>query len=148
MTSQAADLRERASGDEREEYAIGAKVSAAHFTSHVYYLVLPPLFPLLRAEFDVSWTMLGLLVGVFYAASGLMQFASGFAVDRFGARPVLLSGLALLAGGTVLAGLAPAILRLAACAADADRDDLGGCAIGAEIAQARHETMQTRIFRT
>ena len=51
-------------------------------------------------------------------------------------------------GQRVLAGLAPAILRLAACAADADRDDLGGCAIGAEIAQARHETMQTRIFRT
>lgn len=51
-------------------------------------------------------------------------------------------------GQRVLADLAPLILRLAARAADATEDDLGGCAIGAEIAQMRHETMQTRIFRT
>ena len=51
-------------------------------------------------------------------------------------------------GQRVLATLSPAILRLAARAATATEDDLGTCAIGAEIAQARHETMQTRIFRT
>lgn len=51
-------------------------------------------------------------------------------------------------GQRVLAGLSPLILRLAARAATATEDDLGTCAIGAEIAQARHETMQTRIFRT
>src|SRR4029077_14768499 len=62
---------------------------------------------LLRAEFDVSWTMLGLIVGVFYVASGLIQFAAGVFVDRRGARPVLLSGLALLTGGTLAASLAP-----------------------------------------
>ncbi len=41
------------------------------------------------------------------AGSGLTQFVAGFAVDRLGARPVLLGGLALLAGGT-LRGLARA----------------------------------------
>ncbi|TRW98255.1 urease accessory protein UreF [Paracoccus sp. M683] len=51
-------------------------------------------------------------------------------------------------GQQVLADLAPLILRLSARAAVASEDDLGGCAIGAEIAQARHETMETRIFRT
>ena len=51
-------------------------------------------------------------------------------------------------GQRVLADLSPLILRLAIRAADATEADLGGCAIGAEIAQARHETMQTRIFRT
>jgi len=50
-----------------------------------------------------------MLVGVFYAASALTQFAAGFAVDRAGARPVLLSGLALLACGTLLASLAPGV---------------------------------------
>ena len=54
--------------------------------------------------------VLGLLVGVFYAASGVTQFVAGFAVDRFGARPVLLGGLALLAGGTMLAALAPGVV--------------------------------------
>ena len=52
------------------------------------------------------------------------------------------------AGQGVLADLAPLILRLASRAVHAGEADLGGCAIGAEIAQMRHETMQTRIFRT
>jgi len=82
-------------------------VGVAHAFSHFFQLALPPLFPILRSEFDASWTVLGLLVGVFYAASGITQFVAGFAVDRFGARPVLLGGLGLLAGGTVLAGMAP-----------------------------------------
>ena len=51
-------------------------------------------------------------------------------------------------GQRVLASLAATILRLAHRAADATEADLGGCAVGAEIAQARHEIMQTRIFRT
>lgn len=51
-------------------------------------------------------------------------------------------------GQRVLAGFAPTILRLAQSAAQAGEADLGGCAVGADIAQARHETMQTRIFRT
>jgi MFS transporter, FSR family, fosmidomycin resistance protein len=96
----------------RRDVRIIGLIGTAHAFSHFFQLALPPLFPLLRADFEVSWTLLGLLVGVFYAASGLMQFAAGFAVDRFGARPVLLGGLALLAGGTVLAGLAPGVYWL------------------------------------
>ena len=84
-------------------------VGLAHSLSHFFQLALPPLFPLLRAEFGVSYAALGVLVGVFYVASGITQFGAGFAVDRIGARPVLLSGMALLAGGSVIAGLAPGI---------------------------------------
>lgn len=51
-------------------------------------------------------------------------------------------------GQRVLARLSPLILRLAARAATAAEADLGTCAIGSEMAQALHETMQTRIFRT
>src|SRR5260221_13788921 len=91
----------------RRDVRIIGLVGAAHASSHFFQLALPPLFPLLRVEFDVSWTLLGLLVGVFYAASGVTQFTAGFVVDRIGARPVLLSGLALLACGTILAALAP-----------------------------------------
>jgi len=84
-------------------------VGVAHGFSHFFQLALPPLFPLLRAEFDVSWSLLGALVGVFYAASGIVQFTAGFWVDRFGARPVLLAGMALLACGTLCAGFAPGV---------------------------------------
>ncbi|HEX4885922.1 MAG TPA: MFS transporter [Casimicrobiaceae bacterium] len=92
----------------RDARVIGL-VSIAHGMSHLFQLALPPLFPLLRAEFGVSWTLLGALVGVYYAASGLTQFTAGFVVDRIGARPVLLAGLALAAGGTLLASVVPGV---------------------------------------
>jgi MFS transporter, FSR family, fosmidomycin resistance protein len=91
----------------RRDVRIIGLVGGAHAFSHFFQLALPPLFPLLRLEFDVSWTVLGFLVGTFYAASGVTQFVAGFVVDRAGARPVLLSGLALLACGTILASAAP-----------------------------------------
>jgi len=96
----------------RRDVRIIGLVGTAHAFSHFFQIALAPLFPLLRAEFDVSWTLLGLLVGVFYAASGVTQFTAGFIVDRAGARPVLLTGLALLAFGTILASLAPGIYWL------------------------------------
>lgn len=92
----------------RDARVIGL-VGVAHGMSHLYQLALPPLFPLLRAEFGVSWTLLGALVGLYYVASGVTQFVAGFVVDRIGARPVLLAGLALAAGGTLLASLVPGI---------------------------------------
>ena len=95
----------------RDARVIGL-VGVAHGLSHLLQLALPPLFPLLRADFDASWTLLGALVGVFYAASGTVQFTAGFWVDRFGARPVLLAGMALLVVGTLLAALAPSALWL------------------------------------
>jgi len=91
----------------RRDVRVIGLIGVAHAFSHFFQLALPPLFPLLRADFDVSWTMLGILVGVFYAASGVTQFVAGFAVDRLGARPVLLGGLGLLAGGTMTASLVP-----------------------------------------
>jgi MFS family permease len=91
-------------------------VGGAHFISHFFQLTLPPLFPLLRDDFGVSYTQLGLLVGLFYAASGIGQTASGFLVDHFGARRVLPCGMGLLAGAMALAGLAPAYWALAAAA--------------------------------
>lgn len=95
----------------RDARVIGV-VGVAHGLSHFFQLVLPPLFPLLRAEFGVSYATLGALVSTFYVASGLCQFGAGFAVDRFGAKPVLLGGVALLAGGTLLAGTVPEIAWL------------------------------------
>jgi len=95
------------SGALRRDVRVIGLVGSAHCLSHFFQLALPPLFPLLKAEMDVSYAMLGALVSVFYIASALCQFGAGFAVDRFGARPVLLGGMTLLTGGALLAGLAP-----------------------------------------
>ena len=87
-------------------------VGFAHFLSHLFQLTLAPLFPLIKTEFGVSYATLGALVSAFYVSSGLCQFGAGFAVDRFGARPVLLGGIALLAGGVLGCGLMPGVYWL------------------------------------
>ena len=96
----------------RRDVRVIGLIGSAHCLSHFFQLTLAPLFPLIKAEFGVSYATLGALVSVFYVASGLCQFGAGFAVDRFGARPVLLGGIALLAGGVLGGGLVPGIYWL------------------------------------
>jgi FSR family fosmidomycin resistance protein-like MFS transporter len=81
-------------------------VGSAHAVSHFFQLVLPPLFPLLKEAFGVGYAELGVLVTLFYGASGLSQTAAGFAVDRFGARAVLMAGIGLFASAILLIGAA------------------------------------------
>ena len=76
-------------------------ISLAHGSSHFFHLVLPPMFPWLKNEFALSYAELGLLMSIFFVVSCIVQAASGFLVDRVGARPVLFAGVALLS----LAGL-------------------------------------------
>src|SRR5712691_13357016 len=80
-------------------------VGSAHAVSHFFQLVLPPLFPILKEAFGVGYAELGVLVTLFYGTSGLAQTPSGFAVDRFGARAVLMAGIAMFASAIPLIGL-------------------------------------------
>jgi FSR family fosmidomycin resistance protein-like MFS transporter len=89
-------------------------VCAAHFVSHFYILVLPPLFPFIRDFYGVSYTELGFALAAFNVTTALCQTPAGFLVDRIGARSVLVSGLVL--GGFCLAvvGLVPSFWLLVA----------------------------------
>ena len=80
-------------------------VGLAHGVSHLYQLVIPSLFPWIKASFGLSYAQLGLITTVFYAVSGVFQAMAGFAVDRFGAQRMLLAGLVLLAAGAAVTGL-------------------------------------------
>lgn len=73
-----------------------ALISLAHGSSHFFHLVLPPMFPWLMDAFALSYAELGLLMSVFFVVSCVAQAASGFLVDRVGARPVLFFGIGLL----------------------------------------------------
>jgi MFS family permease len=55
------------------------------------------MFPWLKAEFGFNYAELGLLMTIFFVVSCMVQAASGFLVDRIGARPVLFAGVGLLA---------------------------------------------------
>ena len=91
-----------------------AVVSTAHFASHFYMLLLPPLFPLLRDVYGVGFTELGLAVSVFSIVTACTQVPVGFAVDRFGARSILVAGLLLQAAAFALIGFIPAYGALVA----------------------------------
>lgn len=101
----------------RADAKVISLVGIAHGFSHFFQLCLPPLFPLLKDEFGAGYAVLGAVMAVFYAVSGVMQTAAGFFVDRFGARAILLAGMALISAGTLLAGLVPGFAWLFLAAA-------------------------------
>ena len=81
----------------RADAAVIALVGMAHATSHLFHLLLPPLFPLLMPDFGFGYTEAGFLMTVFFAISGVGQAFAGIVVDRYGARRVLMAGVSLLA---------------------------------------------------
>ncbi|MGH6904704.1 MAG: MFS transporter [Geminicoccaceae bacterium] len=91
----------------RRNLQVLALIGSGHAVSHFYMLALPPLFPLLREELDVSYAALGLLVTMFNLATGAAQIPAGFLVDRFGARRLLLLGLAIMGTAMTALGFAP-----------------------------------------
>jgi MFS transporter, FSR family, fosmidomycin resistance protein len=95
----------RASEKSASYVRIVAVLSAAHFVSHYYILVLAPLLPFVRAEYGVSYTEIGLALATFNIVSALLQTPAGFLVDRLGARVLLIVGMAIGASAFMIAGL-------------------------------------------
>ena len=80
----------------RADASVIGLVGIAHLISHYSQLLLAPLFPWLKDAFQVGYTELGFLMTIFFVVSCAVQAGSGFVVDRFGPRPILFGGLALL----------------------------------------------------
>ncbi|MEQ8196015.1 MAG: MFS transporter [Rhodospirillales bacterium] len=72
-------------------------IGSGHGMSHYYGLALPPLFPLIKAEFDVSYAALGFLVTMLNITGAAVQVPMGFLVDRIGGRVLLPLGMAAMA---------------------------------------------------
>lgn len=89
------------------DHVVVGLVSAAHFISHYYILILGPLFPFVRVDFGVSYTELGAAIAVFNVLTGLLQTPAGFLTDRTSARAVLVGAIMLGAGSLVVAALSP-----------------------------------------
>ncbi len=80
----------------RQDAHLIGLVGLAHLVSHFSQLLLPPLFPWLKDALNASYTQLGALMTIFFVVSCIVQTLSGFWVDKYGPRPILFAGLALL----------------------------------------------------
>lgn len=86
----------------RQQVQTIAVVGAVHGISHFYQLVLPALYPWLMRDFGLGFTEVGAAMTTFFVVSGLGQAMAGILVDRYGARRVLMVGLALLGTATLV----------------------------------------------
>lgn len=76
-----------------------------------------------------------------------LLYLNAFAANLISAA-VRLVPLGQTDGQAALAALRPCILAVATAALSADLDDIGGFALGADLASLRHETQPTRLFRS
>jgi FSR family fosmidomycin resistance protein-like MFS transporter len=100
----------------RQDAGVIGFVGLAHMVSHFSQLLLPPLFPWLKDAFHASYTELGFLMTIFFVVSCAVQTLSGFLVDRWGPRPVLFAGLALIGSAAFGFAWSPDYLTMAFCA--------------------------------
>lgn len=93
-------------GWQRDAKVIGI-VAIAHFVSHVYIMLLPPIFHLVKDHFGVGYTDIALALTAYNVMSALLQTPAGFLVDKIGARIMLTSGLILSGIAICISALVP-----------------------------------------
>jgi MFS family permease len=95
----------------REARAISF-VCFAHFVQHYQSLVLPPLFPFLKASFGIGFVELGFALTVANVVSVAAQLPVGFLVDRVGSRRMLVAGLVVTAVAFIGLAISPSYPHL------------------------------------
>jgi MFS family permease len=99
------DAANTLAGSRPSHVRIVTLVSAAHFVSHYYILILAPLLPFVRDAYNVSYTEIGLALAAFNIVTAALQTPAGFLVDWLGARVILIIGLLIGAVAFTVVGM-------------------------------------------
>lgn len=100
----------------QHDFRVISLIGVAHGASHFYQLAFATMLLIVRQEVGLTYADVGLLAGIFYGVSGLAQTAAGFAVDRFGARPILAGGLFVVGLGLASISVAHSFVGFACIA--------------------------------
>ena len=87
-------------------------VTGAHAVNEFYSVALPPILPLLVADFDITYGEAGALLTVYFVMYSVFQLPAGFLADRVGQRRLLAGGMATMAVGLAIAASAGSYLVL------------------------------------
>ncbi len=120
-------------------------IGVVHGASHYYQLAFVTVLLVMRERAGLSFTEIGTLSAIFYGVSGVCQTAAGFAVDRYGARPMLAGGLALIGIALALTSVVDSFVGFAAVAVVAA---FGNCVFHpADFAIINSSVDQSRLGR-
>lgn len=100
----------------QHDFRVISLIGVAHGASHYYQLAFATMLLIVRQEVGLTYADVGLLAGTFYGVSGLAQTAAGFAVDRYGARPILAGGLFVVGLGLAFISVAHSFVGFACIA--------------------------------
>jgi MFS family permease len=89
-----------------------AVLATISFVSSLGISIMLPLLPLYALSLGASPLQLGLMTSGFAIANGAAQFASGFLMDRWGARRFIVAGIGTYAIANALIATAPTALAL------------------------------------
>ena len=89
-----------------------AVLATISFVSSLGISIMLPLLPLYALSLGASPLQLGLMTSGFAIANGVAQFASGFLMDRYGARRFVVAGIGTYAAANLLIATAPTAVAL------------------------------------
>ncbi len=82
-------------------------LALGHFTVDVYANLLPPLLPVFQTMYNLSYSALGILTAIFSVTSTLIQPVFGYVADKYGKKWIAALGVAWVAVGMCVLGIAP-----------------------------------------
>lgn len=102
MSSSAPPLPGQPGGTFRPQYVIILAISLCHLINDVMQSLLSALYPLLQAEFSLSFSQIGLMTFAFMGTASVLQPLVGQFTDRHPVPQSLALGMASTLGGLVL----------------------------------------------